>query len=225
MFSQLQKGAIANLPVAASVAVYGSVLGVLAAQKNISWLELLLMNLSIFAGSAQFVMVDMWAPQMSIVQIISAVLIINLRYLLIGASLNPLFQGSTLKQKSFIMHFVADENWAVTMAESRNGTATIWFLLGGGFCIITVWCFGTLVGHQLGTIIQHPEYWALDFAFAAVFTAFAVNLWRGKIDILPWGSAAILAIITERYIPGKWYIVAGGVGGAILQLTQKIKNE
>jgi len=224
MISQLKKGAIANLPVAASVAVYGSVLGVLAAQKNISWLELLIMNLSIFAGSAQFVMVDMWAPQIPILEIVSAVLIINLRYLLIGASLNPLFQGATINQKSFIMHFVADENWAVTMAEYRNGTATIWFLLGGGFCIIIVWCLGTMVGHQLGAIIQHPELWALDFAFAAVFTAFAVNLWRGKTDISPWVSAAVIAILTEKFFPGKWYIVVGGIGGAMAQLIQKTEG-
>ena len=42
------QGAVANLPVALSVAAYGSVLGVLAAQKDLSWTELLLMNLSIF---------------------------------------------------------------------------------------------------------------------------------------------------------------------------------
>ena len=39
-------GFVANLPVAASVAAYGSVLGVLASQKMLSWSELLFMNLS-----------------------------------------------------------------------------------------------------------------------------------------------------------------------------------
>ena len=66
ILQQMQKGAVANLPVAASVVAYGSVLGVLAAQKNLSWLELLVMNVSVFAGSAQFVMVDMWGPQLPI---------------------------------------------------------------------------------------------------------------------------------------------------------------
>ncbi len=52
--SQIQKGFLANLPIAASVGAYGSVLGVLAAQKNISWLELLIMNLTIFADRSIF---------------------------------------------------------------------------------------------------------------------------------------------------------------------------
>lgn len=78
IFQQMQKGAVANLPVAASVCAYGSVLGVLAAQKNLSWLELLVMNLSVFAGSAQFVMVDMWGPHLPVLEMIFAVMIINL---------------------------------------------------------------------------------------------------------------------------------------------------
>ena len=225
MFQQIQKGAVANLPVAASVGAYGSVLGVLAAQKSITWLELLLMNLSVFAGSAQFVMVDMWAPQMPIFEMVLAVMIINLRYLLIGASLNPVFQGASLARKSLIMHLVADENWAVTMAEHRKGTATTGFLLGGGLCLISVWCFGTLFGHALGAIVKQPEVWALDFAFVAVFTALAVSLWRGRMDILPWAGAAILAVLAEKYLPGKWYIVIGGIGGALIPLVKGDRSD
>lgn len=218
---QIQKGALANLPVAASVGAYGSVLGVLAAQKGISWLELVLMNISIFAGSAQFVMVDMWAPHLPVLEMIFAVMVINLRYLLIGASLKPLFRGATLTQKAMIMHLVADENWAVTMAAHRKGTTTIWFLLGGGICLFSVWSFGTLFGQRLGALVRNPEAMALDFAFTAVFTALAVSLWRGKSDLLPWAGAALLSIASEKLLPGKWYIVVGGIGGALLQLLRK----
>jgi predicted branched-subunit amino acid permease len=166
-------------------------------------------------------MVDMWAPQLPVLEMIFAVMIINLRYLLIGASLNPLFQGASLTQKSTIMHLVADENWAVTMAAHRKGYATIWYLLGGGICLFTVWSFGTLFGHRLGALVRNPEALALDFAFTAVFTALAVSLWRGKSDLLPWAGAAILAITAEKLLPGKWYIVIGGIGGALLPLLRK----
>ncbi len=215
MKNQLIKGAAANLPVALSVAAYGSVLGVLAAQKNVAWTELLLMNLSIFAGSAQFVMVDMWLPPLPILEITLAVLAINMRYLLIGASLNPLFQGRPLFYKAAVMHLVADENWAVTMAAYRRGEATTGFLLGGGICLCFVWSCGTLAGHGLGAAIRHPEAYALDFVFLAVFTALAVSLWRGREDWVPWIVAIAVAILTEWWLPGKWYIVTGGVCGAL----------
>ena len=214
----MHKGAVANLPVGASVAAYGSVLGMLAAQKGLTWGQLLVMNLSVFAGSAQFVMVEMWVPPLPVVEMTLAVLIINMRYLLIGASLNPLFQGKSLAYKAGIMHLVADENWAVTMATYRSGGATTGFLLGGGICLCSVWSMGTL----LGAVVTQPERFALDFAFVAVFTALTVSMWRGKSDIAPWITAAMLAVVAERWLPGKWYIVIGGIGGALVPVVQEM---
>ena len=222
---QIKKGFAANLPVAASVIAYGSVLGVLAAQKSISWEQLLFMNLSIFAGSAQFVMVDMWNPPLPVAEIVAAVFIINFRYLLIGASLRPLFQGTSLGHKSGVMHLVADENWAVTMAADRKGGATTYFLLGGGICLVLAWSFGTLLGHRMGAAVQNPEVFALDFAFLAVFTALAVSLWRGKADILPWVGAALFSILGDHFLPGKWYVVTGGIGGALLAILDRTNKE
>jgi len=216
MIEQMRKGAMANLPVGASVAAYGSVLGMLASQKGLTWIELLVMNLSVFAGSAQFVMVEMWAPPLPIIEITLAVLVINLRYLLIGASLNPVFKGKSLFQKAGIMHFVADENWAVTMAAHRREGTTTGFLLGGGLFLCFIWSMGTLLGHRLGAVITNPELFALDFAFVAVFTALTVSMWRGKSDVVPWASAAAIAIAAEKLLPGKWYILLGGVGGALV---------
>lgn len=222
MLDDIQKGAVANLPVAASVAAYGSVLGMLAAQKGLTFLQLLAMNLSVFAGSAQFVMVEMWVPPLPVAEMTLAVLVINLRYLLIGASLEPLFRGSSLARKAGIMHLVADENWAVTMAASRRGAASGAFLLGGGICLCSVWCMGTLLGHQLGALVAQPERFALDFAFVAVFTALTVSMWRGKTDIFPWLTAAALSVLTERWLPGKWYILVGGLGGALVPVLQAV---
>jgi predicted branched-subunit amino acid permease len=222
MIVEIRKGAIANLPVGASVAAYGSVLGMLAAQKGLTWLQLLAMNLSVFAGSAQFVMVEMWVPPLPILEMTLAVLIINTRYLLIGASLHPLFAGRSFFHKASIMHLVADENWAVTMAAHRRSGATTGFLLGGGICLCFIWSMGTLLGHQLGALVTHPERFALDFAFVAVFTALTVSMWRGKSDIAPWITAAILAVAAERWLPGKWYIVIGGIGGALVPALKEI---
>ena len=212
----LRAGFTANLVVSASVAAYGSVLGLMAAQKGLTWYQLLVMNLSVFAGSAQFVMVDMWLPPLPVAEIILAVLVINMRYLLIGASLNPLFRDTSLKHKFLFMHLVADENWAMTMARFYKGPTTTWFLLCGGLCVQAAWCFGTLLGHRLGAVITNPERYGLDFSFVAVFTALVFSFWKGRQDVLPWLVAAFVAAGSESLMPGKWYIVCGGVAGALV---------
>ncbi len=223
--AQLRSGFIANLVVAASVGAYGSVLGLLAVEKGLTWGQLLLMNLSVFAGSAQFVMVDMWLPPLPIMEITLAVLVINMRYLLIGASLNPLFTGHSIFSKATFIHLVADENWAITIARYHREKITPFFLLGGGLCVQAAWCGGTMAGHRLGAVISNPEQFGLDFAFVAVFTALVFSFWRGKQDLLPWLITALLAIVTEKFIPGKWYILSGGIGGALVTAFMPTRTE
>lgn len=214
--SSLYKGAVANIPLAISAITYGGVLGVLSAQKGVTWAEMSAMNILMFAGSAQFVMVDMWQAPLSVVAISISVFIINLRYLLIGASLQPVFSGHSFWRKAFFMHLVADENWAVTIAEHRKSGTDPFFLLGGGLLLLCAWSSGTLAGNLLGSFIVQPEKYALDFAFTAVFAALALNLWRGKGDFTPWGVSMVLALTCEKFLPGKWYIVVGGIGGALI---------
>jgi hypothetical protein len=35
---------------------------------------------------------------------------------------------------------VADENWAITMAAHKKGSASTYFLFGGGLCLMSAWC-------------------------------------------------------------------------------------
>lgn len=223
--SSLFRGAVANIPLAISAITYGGVLGVLSAQKGVTWAEMSAMNLLMFAGSAQFVMVDMWQAPLSVAAISISVFIINLRYLLIGASLRPVFSGYSLTHKAAFMHLVADENWAVTIAEHRKSGADPFFLLGGGLLLVCAWSSGTLAGNLLGSFIDQPEKYALDFAFTAVFAALTLSLWRGKGDVFPWIVSMVLAVVCEKVLPGKWYIVIGGIGGAIVAALNSPKDK
>lgn len=213
--TDFMKGIRDNAPLVPSVVAYSCVLGVLAAQKSILWTDMMALNVIMFAGSAQFVLVDMWNAPLPVWEMVLAAFVVNLRYMLIGASLKDLFSNETMARRFGIMHFVADENWAMTMAAARRGKISVFHLLGGGMFFMAVWSAGTMTGLFLGSAIPAPQLFALDFAFTAVFTALAVSLWRGRQDRLPWLVAIAAAILTERLVPGKWYILSGGMCGAI----------
>jgi predicted branched-subunit amino acid permease len=159
-------------------------------------------------------MVGSWEAPLPVVPIVLAVLAVNLRYLLVTATLKPLFVGAPRWQRLAFLHLVADENWAVTMSEYRERGTSPWFLFGGGLCMITFWMAGTTIGHQLGSLIRNPELFAMDFAFAAVFVALARNFWRGPRDLPPWALAALVAGASSVLIDGNWYVIIGGVTGA-----------
>lgn len=215
---QFYAGARACIPVVISVAAYGVVWGVLARGTGLSLLEVILMSGLVFAGSAQFVALDLWTATpatLPIGPLILAALIVNLRYLLLTATLRPLFRPDQQVKGALMMGIVSDETWAMTVGEMAKGRGTVAFLLGGGVLAYACWLATTVIGHTLGSAIDDPRSYGLDFAFTATFLALLLGMWKGRGDIIPWLVAALAAIISARLIPGSWYILIGGLVGSL----------
>jgi 4-azaleucine resistance transporter AzlC len=225
---QFLAGARACIPVVISVAAYGVVWGVLARGAGLSVLEVMLMSGLVFAGSAQFVALDLWTQtpaSLPIGPLILAALIVNLRYLLLTATLRPLYGCGEQFKGAVTMAIVSDETWAMTIGEMSKGRGTAAFLLGGGVFAYLCWMATTVLGHTLGAIIDDPVRYGLDFAFTATFLALLLGMWKGKSDLVPWLVAALAAIVSARLIGGSWYILVGGLVGSFAgALSERLRH-
>ena len=214
MTPEFARGFRASVPAGIGVLVYGLVFGVLAAEKGVSAPMLAVMNVAVFSGSAQFILVGMWGGGFPAWQVALAAAVVNVRYFLLTAAVAPLLGPFGKIGSAWRVHFVTDENWAVTMAESRRRPVSGDFLVGGGVCVGLFWFFSVLAGHGLGFSITAPERFGLDFAFTALFAALAVTMWRGRKDVFPWAVSAAVAYAAFRLLPGAGYVLLGGAAGA-----------
>ncbi|QDF27827.1 AzlC family ABC transporter permease [Halarcobacter anaerophilus] len=224
MKNNMKNGFLSNLPISLSVFSYGAILGITCNTKSIDYLELMLMNIFIFAGSSQFVIADMISSSFGIATIIGTAVLINLRYFLIGTTLNTLFFNRTLKEKLLIMHFVTDESWAITM-KNREKDIDVYFLLGGGLCIFSSWLLGTSIGYFSGQFILDPQKYGLDFAFYAVFIAILTTMYKSKNDFYTFLITAIIAISLDYLLNNPVYILISAVLGSLLSLLFVKKKE
>jgi uncharacterized membrane protein len=146
MRESVRKGVSLCVPICVGVFAYAGVFGVLAAAKGVPVSLVALMGVLVFSGSAQFVIVDMWGSA-SLGTVLGAVASMNLRYLLICASVEPLLAGKPLVQRMLRAHLVADENWAVAMAAQAGESEKADILLAGGIALMLSWradsCAGT----------------------------------------------------------------------------------
>ncbi len=213
--AQFLLGARACIPICISVAAYGIVWGVLAGQADMSIPETMLMSGLVFAGAAQLVAVDLWTPgALPIGALVLAALIVNLRFLLVTATLRPLYRDVPLWRGALSMFLVSEENWAMTMAEVARGRGSVAFLLGGGAAAWVSWMASTTSGRLIGALIDDPMRYGLDFAFTATFLALLLGMWRGRGDLVPWLAGAAAAILASWFVPGSWYILIGGLVGS-----------
>ncbi|RZH67864.1 AzlC family ABC transporter permease [Natrinema altunense] len=212
----VQDGFIGCVPIALGVAGYGVVFGVLARQAGLSVAEAAFMSATVLAGAAQLIAIKLWETPIPVVAVIGTTFIVNLRYVLMGAALRPWFrQLSPLKAYGSVF-FTADENWALTMGKLKSGSRQGAYLLGSGLAIWSFWIIATVIGAIAGDVIGEPSQYGLDFVLTAVFIAIAVGLWDGKSSLLPWTTAFGVAVLSAQYLPGRWYILLGGVAGSLV---------
>lgn len=204
-----------SLPLMVSVAASGIVFGVLAHRADLSLAEALLMSGLVFAGSAQLVALSMWAVPLPVISLVLAALVVNLRYLLMGAVLHR-WLGRLSRLRAYVsLFFLSDETWALSIAAYERGERDGAFLLGSGLPLYGSWLSATALGYLAGATIKNPAAWGLDFALVAVFTALLTGLYRGRGDLVPWTVAAAVAAGAERILPGTWYILLGAAAGTL----------
>lgn len=211
----VRAGFVRTLPVALGVAAYGLVYGVLARQAGLSLWEGLALSGLVFAGASQFVALDLWAHPLPVSALIVTTLAVNLRHVLMGATLRPWFGGLTPLEAYGSMFFMVDEGWALTLTELNSGGSRASFLLGTGLALYLAWVGSTGLGMTAGSLLGDPARLGMDFAFTAMFLALLAGMWRGRRDLAPWLAAGAVALLVEHFVPGKWHIVAGGLAGGL----------
>jgi predicted branched-subunit amino acid permease len=92
-------------------------------------------------------------------------------------------------------------------------------LLGSGVAIYVAWVSATVVGALASGLVTDVEQYGLDFALTAVFITLLVGQWDGRSDLLPWVSAAVVAVVASRFVPGSAYILLGGLAGMVVAVV------
>ena len=116
-------GTRAILPLIVAVVPIGLVFGAVSAARGLSALEATLMSALVFAGGSQFVAMDIWTHPASWAGVGFAALLVNIRHVLMSASIGTKMQAFSGLQRYGAMLFLADELWA--MAEFRAGATRL----------------------------------------------------------------------------------------------------
>lgn len=202
-------------PVVVAYVPIGLLWGTLAAAKGISALEALLMSVIVFAGSAQFVAVDMWHDPVPALLLAFTALIINIRHVLMSASLSRHVEDIPRALHPIVAYFLVDESWALAERRVLETPLSFPYYLGITLPLAMTWWVSTGLGAMLGRALGDPSAVGLDFAFSAMFIAILMGFWKGPSTAGVLATSGGVAAATHLAFEGPWYIVAGGVAGAL----------
>jgi 4-azaleucine resistance transporter AzlC len=212
---EFRDGVIAIIPAVIAVIPFGLLLGALAAQKGLSVLEVGLMGTLVFAGSAQFVAVDIWRDPAPWALLTLSALTINLRHVMMGASLSRHMGAFRAWQRYASVFLLADEIWALAERRAAHGVLHPAFYAGLALTLYANWVAWTIAGALLGAALQNPAAWGFDFAFTAIFIGLIVGFWRGTATAAVIAASAGVAVLAHGWLGGVWHVIAGGAAGMI----------
>lgn len=222
--ADFRRGLIATSPLVPGVVVFGLLYGVMARQVGLSPWEAWAMSLIVHAGSAQFTALGMWASA-GTGAIVLTTLAINLRHLLMGASIAPYLLGLRQYWRPVLALWMSDESYAVAVTAYRQGTGSAAYFLGANVGIYLAWPISGFMGALLGIALPDPARYGLDLVFPLTFlgllTAFVEDRKTAAVAVV----AGLLAIVGSQLLTGQWHVLIAGLlaslGGITLEEVER----
>jgi 4-azaleucine resistance transporter AzlC len=172
--SNFLSGAKDAVPIVLGYLPLGLAFGGLARVEGLSPLTATLMSIFIYSGSGQFILVALLAAGSGLLAIVITVLLVNLRYLLLSASLATYTRNLPRWFLALIAAEITDESYAVGVTRFSRDRPTIPYLLGLFVTAHLSWITGSCLGAILGGIFGNVREWGLDFALTAMFICLLV---------------------------------------------------
>jgi len=178
----------------------GFAYGVLAGKSGMSEFNTLLMSLIVFAGSAQFIAVGLFASGTGPAAVILTTFVVNLRHMLMAASLAPFMKGWKKRYLAFFAFELTDETFALHSSKVAQMAGCKAEVLAVNLTAQISWVAGTVGGLVASGLITDVKPLGLDYALAAMFIGLLVGQCENKIRVLTAVVSGALA--TGFYLLG-----------------------
>jgi 4-azaleucine resistance transporter AzlC len=206
-------GVRSEIPIVLGVIPFGLIFGVLARQAGLPPALGQSMSLVVFAGSAQFIGVELFAAGAPALLILATTFMVNLRHVLYSASLAPFVSHLPARWKWSLAYLLTDEAFATAVVHyHRPGPVTHrhWFFLGAGLGLWLPWKLSTAAGILLGAAI--PDGWGLDLTLALTFIGIVVPTLNDRPHAGAALSAGIVAVVAAA-LPYRLGLMAAALVG------------
>ena len=183
-----------TLPVMAGYLFLGMGFGILLESNGYSFIWAFFMSIFIYAGSMQYVAIDLLASGASLISTAIMTLMIQVRHLFYGLSIIDKYKD-TGKKKLLLIHELTDETYSLLCSlktPSDVDPDAMRFLVA--ILDHAYWIIGSIIGAFIGGVLPFDTT-GIDFAMTSLFTVIFVEQWQASKSHVPaflgLGAAAL----------------------------------
>lgn len=173
-----------TVPVMTGYLFLGAVFGMLLSSKGYHAGWAVLMSICIYAGSMQFVAINILTGSFNILNTIFMTLMINARHIFYGLSMLEKFK-ETGSKKPYMIFSLTDETYSLLCSVNPPDGVdkkTYFFMIA--FMNHLYWIAGSALGGLIGSALTFNTK-GLDFVMTALFVVIFINQWKSEKNHFP----------------------------------------
>lgn len=196
-----------TLPVLFGYVFMGMAFGILLEQAGYSFVWAFFISVFVYAGSMQFVLVDLLANSASLAACALMTLMINFRHVFYGLSLIERFGKCKPFSRLYLIHSLTDETYSLhCLPRTQDGISDQQNMLAVAVLDHLYWICGSVLGALVGTLLPFDTT-GIDFAMTALFVVIFVEQWKQSQEHHPALIGLICAVVclllfgADRFLP------------------------
>lgn len=166
-----------SLPVMAGYIVLGTGFGILMHSKGYAWYWAALMSVLVYAGSMQYVAIDLLASGANLITFALMTVAVNARHLFYGLTMVEKYKDVG-KAKPYLIFSLTDETFSlVCSTEPPKEIKRNHYYLFISLFNQLYWIFGSIIGALLGAALSFNSN-GVEFSMTALFSIVVIEQWE-----------------------------------------------
>lgn len=192
-------GLKASSPIMASYIALGIACGIVLFDAGFSVLQIFLMSLFVYAGAAQFLAASLVVIGATFPSIILMVFFLNLRHILMSASISSYVKNRSLLFLGLFGHTLSDETFGINYSRFQQGMWTPKEALVTSVSNYGTWIISTVLGGIIGSQIPINTV-IMNYALIAMFLCMMVLQFVSRPHIIAAGVSIILTVLLTIWL-------------------------
>ena len=209
-----------SIPIMAGYIVLGMGFGVLLEAKGYGVLWAIAMSVFIYAGSMQYVAIDLITGGAPVIATALMTLMVNARHLFYGISMLDKYKD-TGKYKPYLILALTDETYSlVCSGEIPDGVdKNKYYFLVSLFDQI-YWVLGSVAGSVLGSVLNFNTT-GIDFSMTALFLVVFVEQWKSTKDHKSAITGVVASVVCLLIFGAGNFVIPAMISITVILLLMK----
>lgn len=222
MLGKLKKAFIMTIPILTGYIVLGMGFGIMLESKGYGVLWAFGMSVTMFAGSMQYLAVDLLASGASYISAAIATITVNARHIFYGITMVDKYKDAG-KEKPYLIFGLTDETYSLVCNDEIASDKKLCFFIT--LLDQLYWITGCILGNIVGSVVPF-DFKGVDFVLTALFVCIFTDQWITHKDHLPAIVGVCCSFVCLLGFGTEYFLIPSMITITLcLKIAMKIRNK